>query len=182
MKTPIIVMSLMMFVIIGCASYANNHQATFNKVQSKFVTDQIAISEFKHLGKLHCVGNYFHQRNNANKNELFQMAYADNFNKMTGLTRLLDEKNMQEIFDKFEEGNLSKETIDTISFCHSLYENKGNKLYQEFINDKNNYLATHTKKDDDNYQNIWLDMQDYLKYGRLDASRYIDGCQTYDCK
>lgn len=182
MKISLIILSLVILSVIGFASYANNHQAIFNQVKTKFATDQIALSEFKHLGKTHCLDHYFHQRNNTDKNELFQMVYADTFNKMAGLTRLLDDKKMQETFEQFEENNLLKDTIDTIAFCHSLYENNGDKLYQSFIGDKNNYLVTHLKKDDDSYENIWLDIQDYLKYGRLDASRYIDGCQTYDCK
>ena len=182
MKNLLTIALFSTLTMIGCTSYANNHQTTFEKVKSKFLTDQIAKSEFRYLGKLHCIGNHFYQKNNANKEEIFQIAYADTFNQMNGLTRLFDEQKIKETFDKFEERNLKKQTIDAVAFCHSLYENNGDNLYQEFISNKNNYLVTHIKKDDNNHEPIWLDMQDYLKYGRLDASRYIDGCQTYDCK
>lgn len=174
------IVSLIAFAIIGCSDHVNHH-TILKQVQSKFATDQVALSEFKHLGKVHCSDD-INQQNHVAKNKLFQMVYADTFNKMTGLTRLFDERKMQEVFGWFVKNNSSKDTIYTMAFCHFLYENGGDKLYQSFISDKQNYLVTHIKKDDDGYENIWLDMQDYLKYGRLDASRYIDGCQTYDCR
>ncbi|MDO4896000.1 MAG: hypothetical protein Q3971_01450 [Moraxella sp.] len=109
------------------------------------------------------------------------MGYTTTFNGLTAFTRLVDE---QKLFDTFNTTTATvqlQKSIDPVSTCHMLYEKHGQNLYQSFIMQKDNYIQTNLKHPSEqtyHQQNI----QDYLQYGKLDARRFSESCQTVDCQ
>lgn len=180
MKPLLILLLTILLPISACNKYAN--ALPLKQVQEKFINDSVNLNDFLYLGKLHCIGHYFHNEINADKDELLHYQHNVSFNNLKGIARLFDFDKLAQNFYNFEKEKLPKSSTDIVSFCHQLYENNGKTLYQGFINNPDNYIATQYKKGDDDFEHYKSDMTDYLQYGQIDARRYSESCQTYNCK
>lgn len=175
----IVLVCMLALVLSACTSHARS--IPLKQLQEKLKSDEVALGEFVALGKLHCLDSYFHQNNGATPNELFTMGYATTFNGLTAFTRLVDEQKLFDIFNATTATAQLQKSIDPVGACHVLYEKHGQNLYQSFIMQKDNYIHTnpkHPSEQTHHQQNI----QDYLQYGKLDARRFSESCQTVDCQ
>lgn len=174
------IICLSSLLITGCTNNAN--ALPIKEVQEKFIQDERAYTEFLYFGKLHCLSNHFHNTISADKGELFRYQYNVSFNQLQGMARLFQSERLEQTFDDFEKDKFTAPSGDMVAFCHTLYEDHGKPLYESFIKNSQNYIATQYKKGDENYTYHQSDMIDYLQYGQIDARRYSESCQTYDCK
>lgn len=175
----IVLVCMLALVLSACTSHAKS--IPLKQVQEKLKSDDVAFSEFIALGKLHCLDSYFHHNNGAKPNELLMMGYTSIFNGLTAFTRLVDEQKLFNAFNTIINPTQFQQITDPVSTCHLLYEKYGQNLYQDFIIQKDNYMQTnpkHPSEKDHHQQN----MQDYLQYGKLDARRFSESCQTVDCQ
>ncbi|PAM94577.1 hypothetical protein B4N84_11390 [Flavobacterium sp. IR1] len=127
---------------------------TFDLVIAKLKDDKKAYEQFVNLGKIYC-------EDVSKKTDLFTDQYVKLFNSLNVFPRLIERNALEKEYKIFKK-RLKKDK------CSCLYSLKNEKLkvrYIKLVQDKTSY---HDNKE----YYLEEDMQDYLKDGKVDASRF----------